>query len=99
MLSKLSPNLRFGIPVTLLGIILFSMAYQNTSTSRFINHYVDSVMTEAKKRLPENALVGIKVADGLEAKTFATEPMLMNPTDIEVDARGRSEERRVGKEC
>lgn len=86
---QLSKKLRFGIPVTLLGIALFSMAYQSTSTSRFINHYVDSVMTEVQKRLPENALVGIKVADGLEVKTFATEPMLMNPTDIEVDARGR----------
>lgn len=89
MLSKLSPKLRFGIPAILLGGALFSSAYQNTSTSRFINHYVDSVLTEAQKRLPENALVGIKMADGLEAKTFATEPMLMNPTDIEVDARGR----------
>ena len=86
---QLSKTLRFGTPAALLGIALFSMAYQNTPASRFINHYVDSVMTEAQKRLPENALVGIKVADGLEAKTFATEPMLMNPTDIEVDARGR----------
>ncbi len=86
---QLSKTLRFGIPATLLGIALFSMAYQNTSTSRFINHYIDSVLTEAQKRLPENALVGIKMADGLEVKTFATEPMLMNPTDIEVDARGR----------
>lgn len=85
----LSKTLRFGISVIFIGIILFSTAYQNTSTSRFINHYIDSVMTDAQKRLPENALVGIKVADGLEAKTFATEPMLMNPTDIEVDARGR----------
>ncbi|MDZ7897186.1 MAG: PVC-type heme-binding CxxCH protein [Arcicella sp.] len=89
MFNKLSPKLRFGIPAVLLVGALFASAYQNTSTSRFINHYVDSVMTEAQKRLPENALVGIKVADGLEAKTFATEPMLMNPTDIEVDARGR----------
>ena len=89
MLSKLSSKLRFGIPAVLLGGALFASAYQNTPTSRFINHYVDSVITEAQKRLPENALVGIKVANGLEAKTFATEPMLMNPTDIEVDARGR----------
>jgi putative membrane-bound dehydrogenase-like protein len=86
---QLSKKLRFGIPATLLGIALFSMAYQNTSTSRFINHYVDSLMTEAQKRLPENSLVGIKMAEGLVVKTFATEPMLMNPTDIEVDARGR----------
>ena len=89
MFAKLSPKFRLGIPAILLGGALFSSAYQNTSTSRFINHYVDSVLTEAQKRLPENALIGIKVADGLEAKTFATEPMLMNPTDIEVDARGR----------
>ena len=86
---QFSKNLRFGISAIMLGIALFSMAYQNTSTSRFINHYVDSVMTETRKRLPENALVGIKMADGLEVKTFATEPMLINPTDIEVDARGR----------
>ena len=86
---QFSKNLRFGISAIMLGIALFSMAYQNTSTSRFINHYVDSVMTETQKRLPENALVGIKMADGLEVKTFATEPMLINPTDIEVDARGR----------
>ena len=89
MFAKLSLKFRFGIPAILLGGALFSSAYQNTSTSRFINHYVDSVLTEAQKRLPKNALVGIKMADGLEAKIFATEPMLMNPTDIEVDARGR----------
>ena len=89
MFSKLPQKIRFGIPAVLLVITLLSMAYQNTSTSRFINHYVDSVMTETQKRLPENALVGIKTADGLQAKTFATEPMLMNPTDIDVDARGR----------
>jgi len=86
---QLSKKLRYGIPTILLGGALFSSAYQNTSTSRFINHYVDSVLTEAQKRLPENSLAGVKMADGLEVKTFATEPMLMNPTDIEVDARGR----------
>lgn len=86
---QLSKKLRYGIPTILLGGALFSSAYQNSSTSRFINHYVDSVLTEAQKRLPENSLSGVKMADGLEVKTFATEPMLMNPTDIEVDARGR----------
>jgi putative membrane-bound dehydrogenase-like protein len=89
MFAKLSPKFRFGIPAALLGGALLASAYQNTSTSRFINRYVDSVFTEAQKRLPENSLAGVKMADGLEVKTFATEPMLMNPTDIEVDARGR----------
>ncbi|PWK24378.1 putative membrane-bound dehydrogenase-like protein [Arcicella aurantiaca] len=86
---QLSKKLRYGIPTILLGGALFSSAYQKSSTSRFINHYVDSVLTESQKRLPENSLSGVKMADGLEVKTFATEPMLMNPTDIEVDARGR----------
>ncbi|MEO5804436.1 MAG: PVC-type heme-binding CxxCH protein [Verrucomicrobiota bacterium] len=29
------------------------------------------------------------IADGLEATVFAAEPMLRNPTDIDIDARGR----------
>ncbi|MEO6184575.1 MAG: PVC-type heme-binding CxxCH protein, partial [Verrucomicrobiota bacterium] len=29
------------------------------------------------------------IADGLEATVFAVEPMLRNPTDIDIDARGR----------
>lgn len=89
MFNNLSSKLRLSIPVVLLGGALFTTAYRNTSSSRFINHYVDSLLTDAQKRLPEHALHGLKVADGLAVNTFATEPMLMNPTDIEVDARGR----------
>ncbi|HEX6070414.1 MAG TPA: PVC-type heme-binding CxxCH protein, partial [Longimicrobiaceae bacterium] len=32
---------------------------------------------------------GIEVADGLEATVFAESPMLTNPTNLDVDARGR----------
>src|SRR5690606_25525365 len=32
---------------------------------------------------------GIEVADGLEATVFAEAPMLTNPTNLDVDARGR----------
>src|SRR6478609_406433 len=46
-------------------------------------------LTEEQKHLPENALKGLVVADGLELKPFATEPMLQNPTNIDVDDRGR----------
>lgn len=38
---------------------------------------------------PAESLKTFKVADGLEATLFAAEPMLVNPTDIDVDARGR----------
>ena len=38
---------------------------------------------------PEETLKSFTVADGLEAAVWATEPMLVNPTNIDVDARGR----------
>src|SRR5215203_5932486 len=46
-------------------------------------------LTDAEKRLPENALKGLVVSNGLEVKTMATEPMLKNPTNIDVDDKGR----------
>jgi putative membrane-bound dehydrogenase-like protein len=40
-------------------------------------------------RDPEAALAGLTAADGLVATTFAHEPMLLSPSAIDVDARGR----------
>ena len=49
----------------------------------------DTTMTEEQKRLPENAVKNLKVADGLRAQLFASEPVISNPTNIDVDDRGR----------
>ena len=46
-------------------------------------------LTDEQKRLPENALKGLVIANGLEVHNMATEPMLKNPTNIDVDDRGR----------
>src|SRR3982750_1924555 len=46
-------------------------------------------LTETQRHLPENALQGLTVAKDLEVHTYATEPMLKNPTNIDVDERGR----------
>ena len=46
-------------------------------------------LSETQKHLPENALSSLSIANGLEVTTFATEPMLKNPTNIDVDERGR----------
>ena len=46
-------------------------------------------LTEEQKHLPENALKGLEVFEGLDVRTVATEPMLKNPTNIDVDERGR----------
>lgn len=46
-------------------------------------------LSDAQKHLPENALKSLRVAEGLEITAMATEPMLQNPTNIDVDERGR----------
>jgi putative membrane-bound dehydrogenase-like protein len=46
-------------------------------------------LSEQEKHLPENALKGLEIAEGLEVTAMATEPMLKNPTNIDVDERGR----------
>ncbi|XOV95012.1 MAG: PVC-type heme-binding CxxCH protein [Bacteroidota bacterium] len=46
-------------------------------------------LTEEQKRLPENALVGFDIAEGLEANLFASEPMIVNPTNMDIDSKGR----------
>ncbi|MGZ5220487.1 MAG: PVC-type heme-binding CxxCH protein, partial [Chitinophagaceae bacterium] len=46
-------------------------------------------LSDAQKHLPENALKSLTVAEGLEITAMATEPMLQNPTNIDVDERGR----------
>ncbi len=46
-------------------------------------------LTEEEMHLPQNALKGIAMAKGLEIQSFATEPMLVNPTNIDVDEKGR----------
>ena len=46
-------------------------------------------LTEEQKRLPENATLGLDVAAGLNIQLMASEPMLLNPTNIDVDDKGR----------
>jgi len=40
-------------------------------------------------RAPELAVENLDVGEGLAAQLFAAEPMLLSPSDIDVDARGR----------
>ena len=48
-----------------------------------------SSLTEEEQRTSINALASMQVADGLEVELFASEPLLVNPTNIAVDERGR----------
>jgi putative membrane-bound dehydrogenase-like protein len=41
------------------------------------------------QKSPEDTVKSFEIADGLEATVWAAEPMLINPTNIDVDSRGR----------
>ncbi len=53
------------------------------------NAAIPDSLTAAEQRLPVNALKGLVTADGLETTVMATEPFFRNPTNIDVDDRGR----------
>lgn len=46
-------------------------------------------LNEAQRRMIKNALASMEVAEGLAVDLFASEPQVVNPTNIAVDARGR----------
>lgn len=48
-----------------------------------------SELTDEQKRSAEYALAGLETRDGLETTLFAAEDMLVNPTNMDVDAEGR----------
>lgn len=70
-------------------LILEACTSASSKQNNSFGFLVDTTLTEMQKRLPENALKGLTIASGLQVKTMATEPMLINPTNIDVDDRGR----------
>lgn len=46
-------------------------------------------LTEEEQRSADHALTGLVTRDGLETALFASENMLVNPTNMDVDAEGR----------
>ncbi len=48
-----------------------------------------SSLSEQEKRNPENALASMEVAEELNLGLFASEPMVTNPTNMAIDAKGR----------
>lgn len=78
--------------ILVIAAVLTVAAYQNSNPSRVVSAELDSLyahLTEEDKRSPEYAVAGLTVAEGLEASLFAAEPTLTNPTNIDVDHRGR----------
>lgn len=70
----------------------FIGAFQNRNLNRASGSYLNNLFAQLNdddKHDPKYAVGSLNVANGLEATLFAAEPMLTNPTNIDVDARGR----------
>src|SRR5215207_850683 len=76
------------LPYLVFSIIILFLFSCNPASDTAVDSVTDT-LTDAQKRLPENALKSLTVFEGLEVRTMATEPMLKNPTNIDVDERGR----------
>ena len=92
MPAKTLPALYLFFPglcsLILCAAVFFSAACNNAGNEASAGKASDT-LTEAQKHMAVNALRGLKVTEGLEVETMATEPMLKNPTNIDVDERGR----------
>ena len=67
-------------------IVLFTSCHSNDTVPK--GGFTDT-LTEQQTHLAKNALRGLTVADGLKVQMMASEPALKNPTNIDVDDRGR----------
>jgi putative membrane-bound dehydrogenase-like protein len=73
----------------LIVIFLICFAACNNNDPNSDGAPVSDTMDEESRHLPENALKSLQVAEGLVVTAMATEPVLRNPTNIDVDERGR----------
>src|SRR5688572_22244731 len=79
--------LKFVVLPAVFFVFILSHSYNQRGV--FYTVQSDTIIDEAAKHRTENALKGLVVSHGLEVSMVATEPMLINPTNIDVDERGR----------
>ncbi len=88
----------FKESLPLIGILAVSILAEsvlksctNASGMKLAQRYaiIDTPLTEAQKHLAANGLKSLKIHPGLKVEAMATEPTLINPTNIEVDEKGR----------
>ena len=77
--------LSIAVVASMYSCTMGDMASENTVTAS-----VDyDTLTVEEKHMPQYATAGLVVREGLQATLFASEPMLVNPTNMDIDARGR----------
>lgn len=73
-------------------LAFFLVSYQNSHPFSFRDGSLDTLyesLSDEQKRSPQFALSGLSAGAGLHAGLFASEPMVANPTVIDIDHRGR----------
>ncbi len=81
----------FFVTIFIIGLSMASF-HQSSNPSRGADDVLDSTfakLTQEQKHDLKYAVGALEVADGLEANLFASEPTITNPTDIDIDHRGR----------
>ncbi|WP_338869022.1 PVC-type heme-binding CxxCH protein [Spirosoma sp. SC4-14] len=71
---------------------VFVGAYQNRNLNQASDQFLNRLfakLNDDDKHDPKYAVGSLNIAPGLEATLFAAEPMLINPTNIDVDDKGR----------
>jgi putative membrane-bound dehydrogenase-like protein len=92
---KITQPMNFSIILKLIFVVpffvLMIIAKKTTLFSPISSKktIVGDTLTEEQKRLPENAVKNLKITEGLQVQLFASEPMMTNPTNIDVDDKGR----------
>src|SRR5688572_26348556 len=84
----ISMFLRCTYLLLVVNLIIFTSCKPRNRSDKKLSA-ADSAALEEQKHLPENALRDLWVTEGLEVQAMATEPLLKNPTNIDVDERGR----------
>ena len=87
-LTKYTGHRLFCLSLTISGLTLALPACHTGGSG--VEQPVQPPLSEDQRHLPANALRGLTVGDdSLSVGLFAAEPMLVNPTNMDIDARGR----------
>ena len=74
------------LAISLIGLLLSALGCTTEDTSSTIDY---QSLSDEQKRSPDYALAGLDLGEGLQATVFAVEPLLANPTNMDIDHRGR----------
>ncbi|MEX0647681.1 MAG: PVC-type heme-binding CxxCH protein [Balneolaceae bacterium] len=84
--NQIQPDKRNAFAALTALFLLFTITFISCENSSEIDI---SDLSEEEIHDPEFALAGVEMRDGLEVRLFASEGMVRNPTNMDVDDRGR----------